>query len=235
MWLGCLPLIFAIALLWGGGQGLYTALTNTKPTVLGYDEYVRTKPRATWIELKDCVLVLPEASFRSSRVSKEITEVFIPVRSGTSKEEEEEKIHVLVATKDQETLGLMKEAHQAQDDTAAALKLLSSKADKMFPKKDVKGLVRYGIELRDKERRQLASLDENLAADFIIIDEGKKPEPVVSTLMFLGGLICLWLFGRARASTPPAAPPPPPAVPPTPPPAVPPTPPPAAPPPLPGS
>src|SRR5215210_8493129 len=112
MRLGCLLPLITIALLWAGGQGLYTALTNRHLTVLTYEEYVRTKPHASWLELKNCVLALPEASYRSSKVTKEIKEAFIPVHAAAG--QEPDKVHVLVATEEKETLALLQEVNTTE-------------------------------------------------------------------------------------------------------------------------
>jgi hypothetical protein len=46
----------------------------------------------------------------------------------------------------------------------------------------VEGLVRYGVDLDDSDR---AGLDDALASDFVIVDEGKKPG-FAKSLGFLG-------------------------------------------------
>ena len=56
--LGLIRLIVPIALLWGGGQGLYTALTNREPHSVTFADYARTHPDNKWVELKDTRLDL---------------------------------------------------------------------------------------------------------------------------------------------------------------------------------
>jgi hypothetical protein len=79
----------------------------------------------------------------------------------------------------------------------------------MYPTRDVRGLVRFGIDLQEKDRNKLDSLDQNLASDFIIIDEGKKPELGVSAAMFFVGLLLLFWQVKRVAKPGPAAPQPP--------------------------
>jgi hypothetical protein len=177
--------ILTIGLLWGGGQGVYVAATNRQPTVVSYEQYVATKPRASWLELTDCVLSLTDASVRSSRFEKRAQEAFIPVHPAG---DFQGKVHVVVATEDKATLDLIDRLNAAPDQ-AAALKLLGENAGQMFQKRSVRGLVRFGIDMQDKDRRKLSSLDANLAEDFIVIDEGKQPELATRLAMLIGGLL----------------------------------------------
>jgi hypothetical protein len=193
--LGCLLLIVTAGLLWGGGQGVYTALSNRQPTVLTYDEYVKTKPHATWLELQECVLSLPQASIRTTRTTNRMKEAFIPIISAPG--QKEERTSVLVATTDPATLALLEQFNQTTDE-AEKRKLMISNLDRFFPKRTVKGLVRFGIDMNDRDRRKLADLDQNLASDFVIIDEGKEPGLVPSALMLLVGVVlAAWSLRRS--------------------------------------
>jgi hypothetical protein len=106
---------------------------------------------------------------------------------------------VLVATKDAAILGLVESMNRSAD-AASAAKLLAENAGKLFPRKDVKGLVRYGIDLNDKDRSKLASLSQNLAPDFIIINEGEKPNPGFSAAMLFIGLLLVGVQLKRLAS-----------------------------------
>jgi hypothetical protein len=53
---------------------------------------------------------------------------------------------------------------------------VAKNVDRVLLRRDVQGLVKFGVELGNGERRKLAKLQDNLAPDFIILDEGKKPE-----------------------------------------------------------
>jgi hypothetical protein len=200
-------LLITLGLIWGGGQGVYTALSNRQPTALTYQEYLRTKPKATWLELHDCFLSLPQASARQSKLNKEIKEVFIPIVSAPG--QKDDQIHVLVATKDNATLELLEKLTNTVDE-AGLRKLLSNNIDMVFPERTVKGLVRFGIDLNDRDRRKLADLDQNLASDFIIIDEGKQPTLAFSAVMLLIGLaLAAWgllTSGKRQQPKPPPLP-----------------------------
>jgi hypothetical protein len=169
------------ALFWFGGQGLYTALTNRNPTVMSYDDYVKTKPTSSWLSLTNCTLDLSDASYKSIRGSKTPTELFIPIHGA---DESNEVIYVLVATKSPELLKTMAEI-QALNSEKDAITWMIKNRERAFPKRDVSGLVRFGIEMDDKDRRKLANLQSNLAKDFIILDDGKEPE-MIKSLGLLG-------------------------------------------------
>src|SRR5262245_14326374 len=94
-----LPIFMVIGCLWAGGQGLYTAFTNRNPTVLSYEEYVRTKPSASWLVITNCQLDLPRACYLSYIGDKNPNqyEYYIPVRSRTMPSD---KIYILLKTSD---------------------------------------------------------------------------------------------------------------------------------------
>ena len=63
-------------------EDLYTYLTTRKPIVLSYEEYVRTKPSAKALELKNCNLDLLGATYTQSRYSGLVDFAFIPIHTG---------------------------------------------------------------------------------------------------------------------------------------------------------
>jgi hypothetical protein len=76
--------------------------------------------------------------------------------------------------------------------------------------RDISGLVRFGIDADSKTRDKLAGLRMRLAKDFIILDEGKKPELGLSLILLVIGLIGAVIAFKRTANKPPHAPPPPP-------------------------
>jgi hypothetical protein len=55
--------------------------------------------------------------------------------------------------------------------------------------------VRYGVDLDDDERAQLQGLDDALAENFVILDEGKEPGFGKSLGMFGGGAVLMLVSG----------------------------------------
>lgn len=177
-----------IGLLWGGGQGLYVALKNRQPTAMSYEEYVKTKPKAEWLVLSNCVLNLPGTAYRVSKTSNTPTMLYVPV--AVPKLSENKKVQVILATKDDVMMETMKEMQQ-QKSTTAALTWIAKNSERCFPKKDISGVVQFGIDQKDSERKKLASLQGDLANDFIIIKDGEEPAILLSGVMFTGGVLLL--------------------------------------------
>src|SRR4051794_34636932 len=76
---GCLLIVLALALLIGGGQGLFVGLTNPSPTALTYDEFIARRPSRGWYTVTGCRLNLLDAISRSGRLSGRVSEVYVPV------------------------------------------------------------------------------------------------------------------------------------------------------------
>jgi len=177
-----------IGLLWGGGQGLYVALKNRQPTAMSYEEYVKTKPKAEWLVLSNCVLNLPDSSYRASKTSDTPTMLFVPV--SVPKNSDSKKVQVILATKDEAMLETMKEM-QKQKSSTSALTWILKNSDRCFPKKDISGIVQFGIDQKDSERSKLSKLQGDLADDFIIIQDGEEPKILLSGVIFAGGVLLL--------------------------------------------
>lgn len=201
--LGCLGYIIAIAMLWGGGQGVYTALKNRSPLEIAVADYVKAKPDAEWVVLKNAQLNLLEAAHRE-RLGK-ITEVFIPVRSPD--EAIDGKVQVLMSTKNKDILDALADLENSSDTEKGVLEAASRHADRLFMRRDVTGLIQFGIDSDSKTRDKLAGLDMNLAKDFVILEEGKSPELGGSVITLLFGLV-VGVFMLRRAAKTPTGPPP---------------------------
>ncbi len=206
--IGLFFLGITVALLWMGGQGLYIAMANRKPTVVGYDEYVKTRPKATWLVLTNAVLDLSDSSYKSVRGGNRPIELYVPVRLKPSDLEDKdrvpEKVHVLLATKDPQLMTTFMEMDKLKSDEEAEA-WFAKNVERAFPRRDVKGVVRFGIDLKEKESRQLAQLQPNLATGFIILDDSKEPEFGKSAGLLLAGMMCVaggvFFVRRSREET----------------------------------
>jgi hypothetical protein len=193
--LGLFIVVIMIGCFWKGGQDLYTALTNTKPTVMSYDDYVQKRPKANWLKLTNCRLSLPDAAFKSYGRSQVPTELFIPVESAES--DEGGKTVVLLATRSPEFLATCREMMNLKSESESIAWMLKNH-ERVFPKRDISGLVRGGLELKEKERSQLAKLQDNAVSDFIMLEDGEKPSLTsglgfsgAGFLMLVGGIVFL--------------------------------------------
>jgi hypothetical protein len=204
---GCFLIFVTGALLWYGGQSLYTAISNRTPTSMSSAEYAKAKPKAEWLELTQCNLAITDGMH--SEKSGSIQEIYLPVFAPSDKTSD--KIHVLLATRNTSLMGLYQAAGNLKNEEQVRQFLIANK-DRLYGQ-TIKGLVRFGINLKDKDRSKLASLDKSLSPDFIIIDDGKEPSMAMGLGMTGGGLLLLVVGGlyvlRSRKGA--LAPPPPPA------------------------
>jgi hypothetical protein len=108
-----------------------------------------------------------------------------------------------MATKDAAILSLLDEMRHTKSPTAAA-EFFDKHAKQMVVKRDVAGLVRFGVEEHNSEHSNLAGLRGNLAPDFIILNEGEKPQLGTSVgLLLLGFLIVGGLVFMFKANQEP--------------------------------
>jgi len=189
---GCFLFFVVIALLWGGGQSLYTALLNRTPTVVSISEYGKNRPKAHWLRLTDCRLSLADSLYRKKYSS--IDELYIPLRASR----DAGPIHVLLATKDAGLLAAFQEL-QACKSAEEVVKVYAKHNDKLTQRQSVQGLIRFGIDLKDKDWNKLASLEKSLAPDFVLLDEGKEPSLGLGIGLLIPGLL-LGAFVGARAA-----------------------------------
>lgn len=210
--LGCLGYIIAVGLLWGGGQGIYTALRNHKPAEFTVADFIATKPDVEWITLKDARLSLLEAAHKE--LAGKVTEVFIPVRPKDGNADQ--PVHILLSTKEPEMTGAVENLKNSSGSKEEAVKAVARHAEKLVMLRDVSGLVRFGLDADSKTRDKLAKLHLKLTDDFVILDEGKKPDIYAGSLMFGAGLVVGFFMLRkaGKQSSPPAPAPVPPNLPP---------------------
>ena len=194
MQLGCLAAIGALYLMWMGGQGLYTSIKNRAPMELACENYDEVKPSKEWLRLTGCELNVMESSYMEE--NGKITELYIPARGPG--EEEGDPIYVLLATDDAELLAMTNEMMNLSSEQEL-MSYFSRNRSKLYFTRDVEGLVRYGVDLDDSDRAELAGLDDTLASDFVIVDDGEEPG-FAKSLGFLGGGIVLLLGVGAVAA-----------------------------------
>jgi len=183
-----------LGLVIGGGQGLWTTVTNMKPTEMSCADYVKQKPKSTWLKLSGCFLDMTDAAWKESGGT--IKEVYVPVKPADDKKAKQ--VHILLATEDPAILSVATQLKNAKD-TKDTIEVVIKNRDKIFVTKDLEGLVRFGVDLDSKDRDKLAGLSENLSPDFVILSGGKKPTFLLSAGMFVGGLALLAVAGLSMA------------------------------------
>ncbi|HXI51371.1 MAG TPA: hypothetical protein VNH84_07695 [Candidatus Saccharimonadales bacterium] len=195
------------ACFWIGGQGVYTALKNRQPTPMAYQALSKGPPSCHWLVLTNCELHVGNSAYliRKSKYDAtgdgQITEAYVPIHSpGQSSDE---RCYAVMATKDAAILSLLDEMRHTKSPTAAA-EFFDKHAKQLVVKRDVAGLVRFGVEEHNSEHSKLAGLRGNLAPDFIILNEGETPQLGTSVgLLLLGFFIVGGLVFMFKANQEP--------------------------------
>ena len=170
-------LIIAAAMLVGGGQGVYTALTNRTPTKVSCAEYAAKRPAAKWLTLSNCAV--------DPAVADKVKKLYLPLLATEAREGDDAAV-VLVT----------------QDSQLSRLRKGPPGANGLMPLNEITGLVKFGIELKERERAEVKRLAERAEPDFVLLDEGEQPRMTMDLGMFAAGLMIalhlLWSFLRRR-------------------------------------
>ena len=202
---GCLLVLVTVALLWGGGQGIYTAVSNRSVKQYTVDEYLARKPADKWLKLTGGALDLTSLNYTSFFGVGSVGTIYVPLRS--SNNPLDNQTHILLETKNPALLKLAEGMRQVKNEEQAR-RFLQEHARELVIQKDVQGLVRFGIDLEDRKVRKLRKLNENLAQDFIVLADGESPNYLFPIVSLLGGLaLAGWLVSRraGRGSQPPGS------------------------------
>jgi hypothetical protein len=185
MRLGCLFLFGTVALLWAGGQGFYQALTNRAPVTMTCADFEKAPAKAAWVKVTGCTGSLIDSSYKKKYGS--VTEIFIPVHTKGGSE----TAHLVVATDDPAVLAVAKRMSEAdaKGDTKAMFSFLAENMTALQYDREIEGMVRSGFDSDDKVLKHLRERKKGLAADFVVLDQGKKPGMIKSVLLLGGGLL----------------------------------------------
>lgn len=205
---GCLLIIVTIALIWGGAQNIYTGLKNREPLKMTFAEYQAQRPSAEWVNLTEAQLNLTNSAYVTAKFSDKVKEVYIAVEAVGNRDEK--PAWVLLQSKDQALIDLMNSTSSKLNGMKSPGELTPELLSSLFPTREVKGLVKYGIDADSKTRSKLAKLNLSLESEFIIIAEGEEPSLGTGFGMLAGGLLLgFFLLRGKKEQTPIPAPQPP--------------------------
>jgi hypothetical protein len=175
-----LPLL-ALAMLWGGGQTVYTALKNNAPSELTCDQVMTQPPGAHWLSLSGCEYDLENLTVGG--ILSTVSELYIPLRpvGDTSRRMSQ----VVLFTKDKQLLEIVRAMDKAPNEDVA-LTHLERLVDLGTPER-IEGLVRFGIDLDDDDVKKVRQANPTLPNDFVLLDQGKKPMAAWFGFSMLGG------------------------------------------------
>lgn len=203
--------LIALVMLWGGGQGVYVSVTNTSPSKYSVKDYIDNKPGAKWLQLSGAKLDLTSVTYSSTLGVGDAKEVYIPVVP--IGHEGGQEIHVLLATKDPTILETVDKLRALKSEDEV-MQFVLKNASSLVIEKDIEGLIRFGLEFKEDDKRALKRENSNLSEHFVVIDEGMKPDYFTTAFIFICG-ICLsaWLIHEfkkpaiaASQSSPPTLP-----------------------------
>ena len=63
--------------------------------------------------------------------------------------------------------------------------------DRIFPRTDITGLIVSGMDMKDKDRDEIAKTQKDIAEDFVILDEDAQPSFAAGAGCTVGGLASL--------------------------------------------
>lgn len=207
--LGCIAPIAILAFLWLGGQGIYTALKNREPLRMSTAEYLEKKPSAEWVSLTGSQFNLTNSAYITSKTSGEVTEVYFAVEALGSRDDK--PAHILLASKKREMIDLMTSTNNKVAAVKSPDQMSPEVLNSLFPtQEEVSGLVRFGITGDSKTREKIEKLELALTPDFIIIEDGEKPNLLLSIFFLVLGIAggISWMrYGRGKgAQTAPQGP-----------------------------
>lgn len=189
-----------------GARGVYIAVTNRTPTVLGYRQCLKSRPDKAWLRVTNCELDVPEARW-FTRVGDEgddslnrATTFYVPVREPDSPKGE---VCMLVKTTDPGIKQTLIEGNTVSlKSIDAGKEWILKNLKRVYPRQDVQGIVMWSWDLSSTERAELAKAQKNLADDFLIIDaDRQKPSFLISGVSLVAGLAFLGIVGFSALST----------------------------------
>lgn len=200
-----------------GVHGLQEARSFQHPTVLTFDQFEQAHPREGWYRVTGCFLDVPSAAYKlftigHSGAFNAVLETYIPVRS--LNHPEETQIHVLVPSSDPGLTDTMAQLDRlGKSASEAQIKdWMAQNLDKLYVHKDVEGMVRTPDRLLPGDQKGIEALNENLAPNCVVIEQGVTPTTtgpkvwlglgvllVVAQILFWTVTISRRLKGRAVA------------------------------------
>ena len=201
MRLGCLGIMLAAGLLWGGAQGTYEWASNRQPRVMTYAQFVKERPTGGWVKITGCSLDLGRAMWLENSLTKQKEKFFVPVSDAKTDalfgDKKPGQTVLLIETQDPQYKTMI-EGVAAMDEKKVkdeeALMWVLKNQEKLFPKKDLSGTIKFGIHsLESSTREQLAGLGDALDPNFAVLEDGVQPK-LGPSLAMLGGGLALTLF-----------------------------------------
>lgn len=195
MRLGCIAIVIALGLLFGGGQGIYETWTGSQVHVMTYAQFVKEKPSVGRYRITDGEWRLIEASAISSQLTGDASgALYIPVRGPGNTGAE--KVELLLHLEDPENAGAMSVISKMSPERLAA----EMKRDPVLTKvhKPVEGMVEMGMNSDSKDNDALRKgFGEDLSPNYVVLTEGREPIGYLGSTVMLGAGLLILAVGAA--------------------------------------
>ncbi len=162
-------------LLWGGG--FLIVLRHHQPEVMTCEAARKRKPPPQWLWLTNCQLDLSDAAAPAAARGRRPDELFVPLRDL----DQTGKVGVLLLTKNPIYLATFLQL-QSFKSPSDARRWASTHADMVFPRREAKGVVRPVPKSLKLDRQP-----DNLAAEYLLLEEGVQPGKVRSPAAMTAG------------------------------------------------
>ena len=177
--IGLVLLLVSVAFVWGGAQGVYVGLTNTRPHEMTCAQFAQRRPSKTWLKLADCRLDADRAVTLQSKAGG-IEGHYAPLVAKDA--ETGGPVHLLVRTGDSDRM----------------VRLALSPV--------YEGMILFGIEEDDRVRDAFdKTKDLNLASNYAILQSGDRPQLGLSAILLAAGLLLggflLWRVKRGAEAS----------------------------------
>lgn len=179
-------LLIGVALLWGGGQGVYTSIKNTEPKEYDVNNIKSgSLPDKEWIKLINSNIDITQAVyFQSVFDTNKAKELYVPLINPRI-----DSIIGFLTIKDEFTVNLFNTLNNTKDEEKL-LEIYNEYEDYIvMERQEISGLIRFGIEKDRKENQQLYDSQNNIISGFFVIDKDVSPEYGLSYFIFVLGLI----------------------------------------------
>lgn len=189
-------------MIWGGAQGVYTALRNRTPAHVRCSDLSSRPPDAEWWSLSGCTADF-EHVLTEGIVSGHASAIYVPLHAANSAPGS--RSPVLLRIHDERLIAASN--HLQQNANGAEFEFIQATVT-YNESRVYQGLVLFGIEERDKSRDQIEELArEALSENFVILDLERAPQSLgvsagflIFGLVFLGGLVSYAVFRKRNGS-----------------------------------
>lgn len=183
--LGALILLLSLVLLSIGCYGLWLTSKTSQPALLTLDDYIKERPAARWVRLTSCKLNLLEASY-TQNTDGSIKDMYVPVYSNN--DPNPYKVDILLHVNDINTVKLLDAMHDLKDE-AEILNYLALYRERIFPRRDVEGVIRFSGEFPEDQRAILKKVSADLAPNFVVLNENELPERGPTGVFLISGVL----------------------------------------------